>query len=643
VNEPINHIYEFGDFRLDASKRILLRLTGEPVQLTPKALDTLVYLVDHSGTVVAKDDLMAAVWPDTAVEENNLSQNVYTLRRVLGEGRGEHHYIATVPGRGYQFVADVRKVTRELAGSEPKRQEALRADEGTEAVATVAVSAAQSNQRIGSWITSSSVALLVGAIAVGLAVGVMYLWRAPRWPASGQPVRTIAVLPFKPVILERRDEALELGMADTMISRLSSIGQLTVRPLSMVRRYAGLEQDPLAAGRDLGVEAVLDGHIQRLGDHVRVTARLLGVRDEKQLWAGQFDGKFTDIFEVQDSISRRVVDELALRLTGEEWQRVAKRYTGDAEAYALYLKGRFFISLAQPRNAIDLFEQAVGRDPEFALAHAGLADIYSRLPIATDTPSRDTMPKAKEAALKALEIDDQLAEAYTALGWINFYYEWDWKGSETNYRRAIEFKPDDFSARLGYAHLLSNTGRHEEALREVDQALKLDPLSPLAQALKGQFLLDARRYAEATEQLHKTLAINPSFWIALVNLGRSYEHSGEYEGALTAFRKAAESGGSKKMILSLIGYTYAASGHVAEAEGTLAELQTLSTSSYVPPYHMARIHQGLGHTAEALTWLETAYNEKDVQIVFLRLDSHWDALRSNPRFVRLMDRMNLSR
>jgi DNA-binding winged helix-turn-helix (wHTH) protein/TolB-like protein/cytochrome c-type biogenesis protein CcmH/NrfG len=637
VNKPINHIYEFGDFRLDGSKRVLLRRSGEPVQLTPKAFDTLVHLLDHSGSVVDKNDLMTAVWPDTAVEENNLSQNVYTLRRVLGQGRGEHNYIVTVPGRGYKFVADVRNITSYLPGSELKSQEAIQAEEETEAVATVTVSA-QTKQRTASWKT---VALVAGGITVALAVGGM--WRAGTRPTSGQPVRTIAVLPFKPVILESRDEALELGIADTLISRLSTIEQLTVRPLSMVRRYGGLEQDPLTAGRELVVEAVLDGHIQRLGDRVRVTARLLDVRDEKQLWDGQFDGKFTDIFEMQDSISQRVVGELAVRLTGAERQHVAKRYTTDAEAYALYLKGRFFISLAQPKNAIDLFEQAVRRDPEFALAHAGLADIYSRLPIATDAPSHDSMPKARKAAVKALEIDDRLAEAYSALGWIDFYYEWDWKRSESNHRRAIEINPNDFSAHLGYAHLLSNTGRHEEALREVGQALRLDPLSPLAQALKGQFLLDAGRDAEATEQLHKMLAINPTFWVALVNLGRSCERAGEYEGALAAFRKATESGGSRTLLLSLIGYTYAVSGHAEEAERMLAELRALSENSYVPPYYMATIHKGLGHTAEALTWLETAYNEKDVRMVFLGLDSHWDSLRSNPRFVRLMDRMNLNR
>lgn len=450
------------------------------------------------------------------------------------------------------------------------------------------------------------------------------------------------MLPFKPLVNEGRDEALELGMADTLIARLSASRELVVLPISSVRRYGGLEQDPMAAGRELGAQAVLDGTIQRSGDRVRVTVRLLRVSDGETLWSGRFDDqKFGDIFAVQDSISERVAAGLALRLTGEERERLVRRHTADPEAYDLYLKGRFFISLAQPRQAIELFERAVNKDPNFALAHAGLADIYSRLPIAADVPSREAIPRATEAALKALEIDDRLAEAYTALGWIDFYYEWDWEGSEANHRRALEINPGDFSARLGYAHLLSNTSRHEEALREVERAIRLDPLSPLANALKGQFLFHARRYPEAVEQLRKTLEINPAFWVALVQLGRSYEREGRYEEAFQAFRKARESGGTTAP-LSFAGYTYAASGRREEAEHVLRELlRSLSEGAYVPPYNVALIYHGLGDTTEAMRWLERAYDERDARMVFLGVDPLWDSLRSDARYTGLLERMKL--
>ena len=366
MDEPKPHIFEFGDFSVDASKRLLLR-GGEPVQLTPKVFDTLLYLIEHRGAVLSKNELMAAIWPDTVVEENNLGQNISKLRGVLGESRDENRYIVTVPGRGYSFVADVKRGAGDTSMRGPESQNAPQADIGEASGAVVGVPS-QPVRRRGKWKSRFQIALLAGGVAVGLGLAGVYLWRVRTQPAAGQPVRTIAVLPFKPLVAGNRDEVLELGMADTLISRLSGIRDLSVRPLSMVRRYGGSEQGPFAAGRELRVEAVLDGHILRLGERVRVSARLVSVGDEKQLWAGQFDEKFTDIFAVQDSISERVAGELALRLTGQERERLAKRYTADAGAYELYLKGRFFISLAQPKRAIELFEQAVGRDPNFALA-----------------------------------------------------------------------------------------------------------------------------------------------------------------------------------------------------------------------------------------------------------------------------------
>ena len=253
-------------------------------------------------------------------------------------------------------------------------------------------------------------------------------------------------------------------------------------------------------------------------------------------------------------------------------------------------------------------------------------------------PPREAIPRAKGAALKALEIDNRLAEAYTALGWINFYYEWDWEASEANHRRALEINPNDFSAHLGYAHLLSNTGRHEEALQEVEEALRLDPLSPLANALKGQFLFHARRYPEAAEQLRETLEINPAFWVALVQLGRSYEREGRYVEALEALRKARESGGTTGP-LAFTGYTYAVSGRREDAERVLRELRSPSEGAYVPPYNVALVHHGLGDSAEAIGWLERAYSERDVHMVFLGVEPLWDSLRSDPRFASLLERM----
>jgi TolB-like protein/Flp pilus assembly protein TadD len=479
-------------------------------------------------------------------------------------------------------------------------------------------------------------------IAVALGAGAS-LWHGRSSPAADAPIRAVAVLPFKPLVMESRDEALELGMADTLITKLGSTREIVVRPIGAVRRYAAVEQDPLAAGRALGVEAVLDGTIQRWGDRIRVTARLLRVGDGRTLWAGRFDEKFGDVFAVQDSISGRVAWELAPRLTGEERERLARRYTKDAEAYDAYLKGRFFWDKRTPegtRRAVEYFERALERDPAYALAYAGLGDCHRRLPIMSDVPSREAFPKAKAAALKALEIDGRLAEAHATLGWIAFWYEWDWPGAERAFLRALEIDPHHSSAHLGYGHILSILGRHEEALAGVDRALQIEPLSSFSGAMKGLFLFNARRYPEAVSQLNRTLEVDPRNWITHVVLGQAYERLGRYEDALAAFDEARESSETAGPA-SMTAYVEATSGHRAEAARILGELRARATSNYVPPYSMALVHHGMGNSPEVLRLLEAGYEQRDVRMVFLGIDPKWDSLRTDPRFVSLLRRMKL--
>ena len=643
MSEDHPHIYEFGDFHLDSARRVLLRCDDDqPVKLTSKAFDTLLYMVRHGGAVLDKEELMRAVWPDTFVEENNLSQNVSALRRALGEKQGENRYIATVPGRGFSFVAEVRagrgKDGRE--STDPVRTENnIERQEMLQGVDLTRPDQHKVGRRGKLW-----PAVFGGIIVAALGAGALHLWRLQKATGPAQPIRTIAVLPFKPLVVENRDEALELGMADTLIARLSHSREVIVRPLSSVRRYGGLEQDPQAAGRELGVESVLDGGIQRWGDRIRVTARLINVPDGTSLWVGTFDEKFTGVFAVQDAISGRVADELALRLTGEERELLAKRYTPDPEAYELYLKGRFFVNqlrLESIMKAIGFFEEAIRKDPNYALAYAGIADCYNRLPVTSDVPSREAFPQAKEAALRALEIDGQLAEAHTILGWIKLWYEWNWEGAGREFRRALEINPNYPVARMGYAHLLSDLGRHQEALDEVDRALRLDPLSSFAGTLKGHFLFHARRYPQAIDQLHRTLEIEPNFWVGQITLGKNYERAGRYEEALEAFRKAGEFSGGNSETISLSGFTYAMSGRRGEADRMLRELEAMSEQRYVPPYNVALVYHGLGDSGEALKLLEKAYQERDVHMVFLGVDPKWDALHDNPGFVKIIGRMNL--
>ncbi len=640
VDPQEGHIYTFGDFRLDVPKRLLLR-GGELVSLTPKVFDTLVYLIEHKGSVLSKDDLMSAVWPDTVVEENNLGQNISKLRSVLGESPGDHRWIVTLPGRGYRFVADVRLLA---PGKEGAPEDAGLPGPVPERNPSVAEASSLPKQATRGFSVRFGRFVLAGLLAGLLTAGAVYFLRSRNRASAHPTVESIAVLPFKPLVPESRDEALELGMADTLITKLSNGTKIIVRPISSVRRYGGVEQDPLAAGRELVVDAVLDGTIQRWGDRIRVTARLVRVSDNRTLWAGQFDREFGDIFDVQDSISERAAAELVPILTGEEKEQLARRYTADTEAYELYLKGRFFWYKRTPQataEAAEYFQRALERDPRYALAYAGIADCYRTLAIMSDVPSRDSFPKAKQAALKALAIDDNLAEAHGALGYIEYFFEWDWAAAEKEFLRAIEISPNYPLAHLGYAHLLSTLGRHEDALAEIDRAIKLDPLSPYEGTIKGQILFHSHRYSEAIGQVNRALEIEPNFWIGQIVLCRSYERLRRYEEALKACRKAAEFSGGVSEATSLAGYVYAVSGQRQQAEQALQALRVTSETRYVPPYNFALLYQGLGNSNEALKWLEKAYEQRDVHMVFLPVDSKWDALRNNPHFVDLIKRLNL--
>ena len=611
------------------------------VPLTPKVFDTLLFFVRHRGTVLEKEELMAALWPDAFVEENNLTQSVSSLRRALGEARGENRYIVTVPGHGYRFAAEVTTIAS-ADGGPLAAEEIAPVKEDDEAEVSLPGATAAAGSRVGRRMSVVQLVLLVGLAAVVLVIAGHYLWRGSAPSPSTRQVRTIAVLPFKPLVPEGRDEALELGMADTLVARLSNIRQVVVSPISSVRRYAGLEQSPLVAGRELGVDAVLDGTIQKSGDRVRVTARLTSVGDGGALWTGQFDERFADIFQVQDSISERVAGELVPQLTGEERKMLAKRYTDNAEAYELYVKGRFFWGKRTregDEQALEYFQQALTRDPDYALAHAGLAEYYRALSLSRDVASSEAMPRAKEEAEKALRLDERLAEAHTALGWIKFFYDWDWEGSEREHRKALEINPNLPAAHVAYANLLSCLGRHNEALAEMERAHRLDPLSPLGGALHGQSLYLARRYPEAVEHLQRALEINPDFWIALLHLGKSFERMERYDEALAAFRKAAETGPTET--LSLTGFTYAVSGRKQDGDRILRELVAKRERSYVPPYNLAMLYNGLGNTDEALNWLERAYEERDPHLVFLGAEPSWDSLRADPRYTDLMKRMAL--
>ena len=655
MGELAKHFYEFGPFRLNQQQRLLLR-DGDVVPLTPKAVDLLLVLVENSGHVLGKEELMKQVWPDSFVEEANLSHHVFTLRKALGED-GEGRYIETIPRRGYRFVAGVTEVldeSDELVIAEHSRSRIV--IEQTEApnlatdyrrsdrTARVLALAAGTRRRTLLW-------GLACAVALALAFGIYFSRTANTGDQTAQGVKSIAVLPFKPLVASERDESLEMGMAETLITRLSSLSRITVRPVSAARKYTKLEDEAVRAGQELMVDAVLDGSIQKVGDRMRVSVRLVRVEQGQTLWAEQFDEKFTDIFAVQDAISRRVGDMLALRLSGEEKERLAKRGTDNPEAYQAYLLGRFhFYKLTDEdfKKSIEYFNQAIARDPNYALAYAGLADSYLNLPTSGNTPSTEANIKAREAAIKALAIDDTIAEAHTSLAGVKELYEWDFAGAEREFKRAIELNPNYTTAHSWYSQFLSSVGRHAEAIAEAKRAQEVDPLSLYANVALGNTYIDARQPDEAIAQLQRTIGMDKNFQRAHGTLAEAYLAKERYEDAIAEFEKAwalsarnSPEQAARKATMLKDGYRKSGAKGFWEAFLEL-RIENMKRDYSVSPTIMAAAYARIGDKDQAFEWLEKAYTERDQYLFYnLKTDYHFDGILSDPRYANLLQRIGL--
>jgi len=573
--------FEFDEFQVDPARRLLLR-SGKPLALTPRVFDTLLYFVEHCGRVIPKEELMKAIWPDAFVEENNLNQSVSAIRRALGERKGENRYLVTVPGHGYRFVSSVRKIL--------------------------------SNEEMSS--TDQVVA------------------------------KSIAVLPFKPLLEKERDEALELGMADSLIIRLSSSSSdMIVRPLSSVRRYGGLEQDPLSAGRELRVESVLDGSLQRAGDRIRLSARLTNVADGRSLWVGTFDENFTDVFSLQDAISERVAGALQLHLSSDARRELMKRHTESTQAYELYLQGRYHWSRLVPnevRKSIEFYEQAIAVDPNYALAYTGIAVAYLSLSISSDVKPADTFPKAKAAVLKALDLDESLSDAHAYLGFVHFWFDWNWAAAESEAKRGIALNANSSESHRAYGILLSQLGRHAEAIIEGERARELDPLALITRTNEALFFYYSGQFAEAEEKLKAALELEPNFWVALLSIAKVYVAQGKHQQAIEVLTKARKFSGGSAQPLSMLGYAFASMGDRVRAEAILEELNKLSAERHVPPYNFALVYNGLNDDDNTFHWLERSYESRDVMLAaFIKADPVWARLQDDNRFKSLLGRMNL--
>lgn len=579
--ETSGRFYEFGPFRLDPAERLLLR-QNVPVTLTPKVFDILLMFVRNRGRALEKEAFMREIWPDSFVEEGSLNRNVSTLRKALGDGRGGHRFIETIPKHGYRFVAEVREV---------------------------------------------------GAAA---------------------HERSIAVLPFKAMAGEEGDERyLGLGMADAIIIKLSNLGRVNVRPTGAVLKYADAGRDILTTGRELRVEALLDGRVQRAGDRVRVTVQLVGIPEGATIWAGTFDEKFTDIFAVQDSISEQVAGALTLKLSGAERQSLSKHYTENGEAYQSYLKGRYYwnkMTAEGLRRSLECFADAVERDPGYALAYAGMAASYVHLEIYGFVLPSEAMPRAESAALRAIELDATVAEAHASLALVRMFYERDWPGAEKEFRRALRLNPSYAAAHDWFAIYLMATGRAEEALASIRRAQELDPLSLVVNTDVACALYYARRFDDSIRQCRWVLETEPNFVTAHFRIGLAYEQLGRYDEAAEAFRNAialsADDSKAEAMAAfkggadarASLAHTHALKGDREAARGILAGLEEQAARAYVPPHDIAMIYSALGEADKAFEWLGMAYKERFSLLVLLELDPRFDHLRADPRLKTLLDR-----
>ncbi|HZE69774.1 MAG TPA: winged helix-turn-helix domain-containing protein [Pyrinomonadaceae bacterium] len=635
------HIYEFGPFRVDALRRVLLR-EGNQVRLPAKAFEILLVLLEGKGRLVEKDELMRRVWPDAVVEENNLTVNISALRRSLTESPGEHRYVVTVPGRGYQFVADVRQHNGDPA--EESEQEAL-PEINAERASSENMHPLSSAEYIGGEIRRHKQGLLL-LLAALLATTIIVSYLAySRYLAGGSKPGTtsIAVLPFANETGDPNAEYLSDGISESLINSLSQLPGVKVIARSSAFAYKGKETDLKEVANALGVEAILTGRVTQRGENLSISVELVNASDKTQMWGEQYDRNMSDLLAIQREIASEIVEKLRLKVSGEE-KGAAKHYTESNEAYQLYLKGRFYWNKRTAeglKKSIEYFNQATDKDPRFALAYAGLADSY--VVPANRLPPREAMPKAKAAAIRALELDETLAEAHVSLGRVFAVYDWDWTSAEKEYKRAIELNPSYAIAHQWYGGYLAVMGRTSEAIAEKKRAVELEPLSLIINFELGLAFYYSRDYDRAIEQFQKTLELDQNFPPPHNFLPAAYEQKGMYSEAIAEFKKAIPltAGSESSLSKAGLGHVYAVTGKKSEARTVLNELKQLSAQEFVPATSVALIYAGLGEKDQAFAWLDKGYEQHAFQLQWIKIEPRWDSLRSDPRFQDLLRRIGL--
>jgi TolB-like protein/DNA-binding winged helix-turn-helix (wHTH) protein/Flp pilus assembly protein TadD len=617
--------FQFGRFGLDATGRLLFR-GGEAIPLPPKAADVLLLLVQNSGNVVEKEEILKTVWPETYVEDGSLARAISILRKTLAEGGDGREYIATISKRGYRFTVPVTQ-TDELRGPEP-----------------VAPPTTPLRWKKLAIVTAVGAAIVVCALLLLRLSRLRDLWLGKTAPSH---IDSVAVLPLKNLSDDREQDYFADGMTDALITDLGKVSALRVISRTSVMRYKITSKPLPDIARELGVDALVEGTVARSGDRLRITANLVQASPERHLWAESYDRDLRDVIALQNEVARAITEHIQVKLTPEEHATLSASRAVDPEAYQLYIKGRYFWVKRNRESfklAMDYFQQAIRRAPSYAAPYSGLADCYILFGISFDVGGlapNEVEPKAKAAAMRALELDGSLSDAHNSLAYVKLTYDWDWPGAEREFQQSLKLNPGYAHGHHWYAHFLLSSGHPEEALAESKRALELDPVSPIINLHLGWHYLYTKQYDRALEQLGKTLELDPNYALAHWYRGQVYEQKKMYAEALAEMRKAEDLLPGNLGVQADIGHVYAVSGDRREAEKLIAQLKEASNHRYVNQYELALVYVGLGEKDLAFKALDQAFREHSDQLIYLKVDPRLDAVRGDPRFTDLVRRVNV--
>lgn len=643
MDNEVRHFYEFGQYRLDPRRKLLLR-NGDPVVLTSKAFETLLVLVQHSEQVVSKEELMRTLWPQTFVEDANLTQHISMVRKALGETPQDRRHILTLPGRGYCFAEAVRMVPED--GIE-------RIAEDGDAEPTDALSGVPSTEERSVWLGPrawATVAVVGLALVAGLALWLRHESRTrgqTKTKEIAQQKTMLVVLPFENLSSDPEQEYFSDGLTEETITDL---GELNPDRLGVIARtsstaYKHTDKTIAQIGRELGVDYVLEGSVRREGGIARISAQLIRVKDQAHLWAHTYERETAGLLALQNELGVAIAQRVEVKLTPLYGNRVGNKYSANAEAFELYLKGRYNLNKMTDPEIIEgrnYFLKSIAKDPGFALAYAGLADSY--LASAIESPP-EFDPKAKAAASRALELDDDLAEAHTALGTEKAEFEYDWQGAEQEFKRAIELNPNYAEAHRRYAwNYLTPLGKSDEAIAEMKKALELDPFSRIDNTIFGCVYLYARRYQQSEGQFNKAVQLNPDFFVTYYHFAWLYVQLGRYPDAITQVTQGRllspdERVKTAKADEAKLRKAFAAEG----ARGFWQEMMRERVEdSEIGGFGLPEIYARLGDKEDALKELERESEERFALGTLVNVDPAFDSLRSDPRFVDLVRRMGLA-